>query len=394
MRHSPDRPRFPATEAAGGAALLVATVVALVWANSGWGDAYLATWQTPIRLHVGAVGFAADARQVVNEGLMTLFFLVVGLEIKRELVTGELRAWRTAALPAIAALGGMAVPALVYLAVNVGGPGARGWGVPMATDIAFAVGVVALLGRRVPASLRLFLLTLAIVDDIGAIVVIAVFYPAGISFPALLMAALLVAAIVGLRALGVARFPVYVVLGVGVWLAIDHSGVHATIAGALLGLLAPVRPQTERLERRLHPLTAFAIVPLFALANAGVVFGRHSLDAPGSSRIAVGVVLGLVVGKLVGVTGAAWLAVRLRVGSLPDGVGWGQFVGIAAVAGVGFTVSLFVAGLAFPAVALEDAAKVGVLAASVLASALGVGLLLLASRGRWPDDHAADTLPR
>ncbi|MDX6584999.1 MAG: Na+:H+ antiporter, NhaA family, partial [Solirubrobacterales bacterium] len=336
---------FVRTEAAGGVALFLAAAVALTWANSPAGDGYVTVWHTAVRLRVHSVGFSGDARHLVNEGLMTLFFLVVGLEIKRELVAGDLREWRTAALPAIAAVGGMVVPALVYVAVNAGRPGARGWGIPMATDIAFAVGVVALLGRRVPSSLKLFLLTLAIVDDVGAIVVIALFYSAGISLGALLVAAVTLAAMAGLRSVGVTWLPVFVVLGAGVWLALYESGVHATIAGAVLGLLAPVAV-AERLEHVLHPLTSFVIVPLFALANAGIVLGGGALDAPGATRIALGVGLGLVVGKLVGVSVASWLAVRLGIGSLPEGVGWGQLIGVAGLAGIGFTVSLFVAGLA------------------------------------------------
>jgi Na+:H+ antiporter, NhaA family len=416
-RLPPGLQRFLHTEAAGGLALVLATAVALAWANSAWGDRYDTLWHTAVDVRIGSIGFSDDLRHLVNEGLMALFFFVVGLEIKREMVTGELRAWRTAALPAIAAVGGMVVPALVYLAVNAGGPGARGWGVPMATDIAFAIGVLALLGSRVPSSLKLFLLTLAIVDDVGAIVVIAVFYSGGVSVQALLVAAVLLAVMGGLRTAGVVWLPAYVVLGAGVWLAFYESGVHATIAGALLGLLAPARPLApatvarewasdlsdepgpaelktmadlarstvsvaERLEHLLHPLTSFAIIPLFALANAGIELRADALDGPGASRIALGVVLGLVVGKLVGVSGAAWLAVRLGIGTLPEGARWGQLVGVAALAGIGFTVSLFVAGLAFPTAGAEDAAKLGVLIASGLASALGVTLLLAASRRR------------
>ena len=381
---------FLRTEAAGGLVLVVAAVVALVWANSGWAGTYERLWHTHVDLTVGTIGFTGDLRDLVNEGLMALFFFVVGLEIKRELVTGELRHWRTAALPAIAALGGMIVPAIVYLAVVApGGVGQRGWGIPMATDIAFAVGVVALLGRRVPASLKLFLLTLAVVDDVGAIVVIAVFYSGGISFQPLLTAALFLAAMGILRLRGVQWLPVYVLLGTGVWFACYRSGVHATIAGALLGLLAPARAPTEsdvsvaeRLQHLLHPVTSFLIVPLFALANAGVVVSAEALDAPGATGVALGVVLGLVVGKLVGVGASAWLAVRLGVGTLPEGARWSQVVGIAAIAGIGFTVSLFVTGLAFTDPSLVDAAKAGVLVASVVASALGVTLLLVAGRAR------------
>ncbi|MEA2829079.1 MAG: Na+:H+ antiporter, NhaA family [Actinomycetota bacterium] len=398
MPHSHQRPsslrEFLRTEAAGGVALFLATAGALAWANSAWGDGYVTAWHTAMRLQVGSVGFDGDLRHLVDEGLMALFFFVVGLEIKRELVAGELREWRTAALPAIAAAGGMVVPALVYLAVTAGGPAGRGWGIPMATDIAFAVGVVALLGRRVPSSLRLFLLTLAIVDDIGAIVVIAVFYTGRISWGALLAAALVLAAMAGLRAGGVVWLPVYGLLGLGVWLAFYESGVHATIAGAVLGLLAPVAV-AERLEPVLHPLTSFLIVPLFALANAGIVLGGAALDAPDGTRIALAVGLGLVVGKLVGVSAAAGLAVRLGIGSLPDGVGWGQLIGIAALAGIGFTVSLFVAGLAFATPQAEDAAKIGVMVASGVASGLGVAILLLSARGSaGRGNHAAGTLPR
>jgi Na+:H+ antiporter, NhaA family len=411
---------FLRTEAAGGLVLVVAAVVALTWANSNWAGSYERLWHTEVDLTVGTIGFTGDLRHLVNEGLMALFFFVVGLEIKRELVTGELRRWRTAALPAIAALGGMAVPALVYLAVVApGGAGQRGWGIPMATDIAFAVGVVALLGRRVPASLKLFLLTLAIVDDIGAIVVIAVFYSGGTSLQPLLAAALLLGTMGILRLRGVQWLPVYVLLGTGVWFACYESGVHATIAGALLGLLAPARPLAaaavarewaselsdepnadelktmtdlaktsvsvaERLEHLLHPLTSFFVVPLFALANAGVVLSAAALDAPGATAVSLGVVLGLVGGKLVGISASAWLAVRLGVGSLPEGARWSQVVGIGAIAGIGFTVSLFVADLAFTEPGLVDAAKAGVLVASVVASVLGVTVLLVAGRARTP----------
>jgi Na+:H+ antiporter, NhaA family len=386
------------TEAAGSLVLLVAAAVALVWANSAWGDSYQRLWHTPVDLAIGSFGFTGDLRHLVNEGLMALFFFVVGLEIKRELVTGELRHWRTAALPAIAAAGGMVVPALVYLAVVSagGGIGRRGWGIPMATDIAFAVGVVALMGRRIPRSLKLFLLTLAIVDDVGAILVIAFFYSGGISLEPLAAAALLLAAMASLRVRGVQWLPVYVLLGTGVWFACYEAGVHATIAGAVLGLLAPARPLApaaadlatsgvpvaERLEHLLHPLTSFLVVPLFALANAGVVVGTGALDAPGATAVALGVVLGMVAGKLVGVSLSAWVAVRLGVGTLPAGSTWPQVVGVAAVAGIGFTVSLFVAGLAFEDLHLVDAAKAGVLAASVLASALGASVLLTSTRAR------------
>jgi NhaA family Na+:H+ antiporter len=402
--------RFLRTEAAGGGVLLAAAVVALVWANSPWDGSYTRLWATEVDFRIGTIGFTNDLRHLVNEGLMTLFFLVVGLEIKRELVAGELRSWRTAALPAVAAVGGMVVPAAIYVALTVGHSGARGWGIPMATDIAFAVGVVALLGRRVPSSLKLFLLTLAVVDDIGAIIVIAVFYSRGIDPWPLLLAGGLIGVMAGLRRLRVLSMPLHLLVGVGVWLATYKSGVHATLAGVALGLLTPARPLApsalarkwtedlsdepppeelramtrlanssvslaERLQYALHPLTSFVVIPLFALANAGVVLERSSLDTPGGTRVVLGIVLGLVVGKMVGVTGASWLAVRMGVSSLPGDVTWRQMLGIGAVAGVGFTVSLFVAGLAFTEPRLEAAAKIGIVAASVLASVLGLAAL-------------------
>ncbi len=365
MPHAQDAPAgrvrdFLQTEAAGGSVLLAAAAAALVWANSPWQAGYREVWH-------------GSVQHWVNDGLMAIFFFVVALEIKRELVTGALRSPRAAALPAVAALGGMAVPALFYAAVNTGQPGSNGWGVPMATDIAFALGVVAVIGRRVPPSLKLFLLSLAIVDDIGAIVVIAIFYASGIDALALLVAVLLFSLILLLRRTGVEWLPVHVALGVGVWFAMYRSGVHATIAGVALGMVVPAG---ERLEQRLHPWTSFGVVPLFALANAGVTFRSDALDAPGSPRIVVGIVLGLVVGKVVGISGAAWLAVRLGVARLPDGARWGHVVGIAAVAGIGFTVSLFVAGLAFDAGSkTEAAAKIGILIASTAAVALGAMLL-------------------
>jgi len=414
--------QFLDTEASGGVVLLAAAVVALVWANSPWSAGYESLWSTELRLGLGDVQLVEDLRHWVNDALMAVFFFVVGLEIKRELVAGELRSPRTAALPAIAALGGMAVPALLYLAVNAGNAGADGWGIPMATDIAFAVGVVALLGSRVPAALKLFLLTLAIVDDIGAIVVIAAFYSGGVEPGALAVAAGAAVAVVALRWLRIDWPVAYIAVGVVLWLATYQSGVHATLAGVALGLLTPARPlapelltadwvsdladdpspedlallrrvartsvsPAERLQHDLHPVTSFVIVPLFALANAGVELDAGALEAPGATAVALGVGLGLVVGKLVGVAGASWLAVRLGIGRLPDGVTSRQVVGVAAVAGIGFTVSLFVAGLAFPsAPALEDAAKLGILGASVVAALLGSAILLSplggARRGR------------
>jgi NhaA family Na+:H+ antiporter len=405
---------FLDTEAAGGVVLLAAALVALAWANSPWKAGYLSLWETEITVAVGDTVRTLDLRHVVNEALMALFFFVVGLEIKRELVAGELHSPRKAALPALAALGGMVVPAALYAGINLGAPGAAGWGVPMATDIAFAVGVLALLGPRVPPSLKLFLLTLAIVDDIGAIVVIAVFYAGHVDMTALASGAAVLAAVVALRVSRIDWMPVYVVLGLVLWAAVFESGVHATIAGVVLGLLTPARPLAaagvarewardlahdptpadlqamssiakatvsvaEQLQHRLHPLVSYVVVPAFALANAGVVLDRAALDADGGTRVVIGVVAGLLVGKFVGIGMFTWLAVRLRIGALPEGLTMTHVAGGAALAGIGFTVALFVAGLAYEDAALEAAAKLGILAASALA---GVGgFIMLRSAG-------------
>ena len=407
--------RFLRTESSGGAVLLLFTVLALAWANSPWRAGYETLWHTELSLRVGDVIRTEDLRHLVNEALMAIFFFVVGLEIKQELVAGQLQRWQTAALPAIAALGGMVAPAAIYTALNFGDEGSRGWGIPMATDIAFALGVLALLGRSVPGSLKVFLLTLAIADDVGAIAIIAVFYSGGIQWSALLVAAALLAGVAALRRARVFWMPGYVLLGIGVWAAFYESGVHSTLAGVALGLLAPARPLapdvvaeewsidlaeepsagqlktmttlarstvsvTERLQHMLHPVTSYVIVPLFALANAGVVFEAESLREPGAGAVAVGVALGLVVGKFVGVSAAAWLAVRTKVGRLPDGVGWPHIWGVGALAGIGYTVSLFIADLAFSTADLTDAAKLGILAGSLASAVLGGAILLFSAR--------------
>ncbi len=352
---------FLATEAASGTVLVLLAVVALIWANGPAAEEYeslFATQLGPLDLHTW-----------VNDGLMALFFLVVGLEIKRELVIGELQDRRAAALPAVAALGGMVVPALLFLALA--GDGARrGWGAPMATDIAFALGVIGLLGKRVPSAARLFLLTLAIVDDLGAIAVIAVVYSGTINLAWLAGAAVAVLGVALLKG----RWWALLTLGPVAWWCTHESGVHATIAGVALGLVIPVS-RGEGYEHRLHPYTSFLVVPIFALANAGVVLSG-AFDAPGAGQLAVAVGVGLVIGKLVGVAGATWLALRLRVGVLPEGMGAGHVLGIAAMAGIGFTVSLFVVELAYlQAPPLAAGAKIGVLVASVTAAALGAALL-------------------
>jgi Na+/H+ antiporter NhaA len=408
---------FLRTEAGSSVLLLAATVIALVWANSPLSGVYEDLWSTELRIGLGGAEITEDLRHWVNDGLMVFFFYVVGLEIRREIAMGELQNRRQAAIPAIAALAGMAVPALLYLALNVGGEGARGWGIVMATDIAFVLGLLALLGPACPPQLRIFLLTLAIVDDIGAITVIAIFYSASIDLAALAVAAALLAAILALRGVRGWRGPAYFLAGLLLWIATYESGVHPTIAGVLLGLLTAVYPRessdvhhaarltqrfrqaptpqrarsavlgvssavspNERLQAALHPWTSYAIVPLFALANAGVALDADALSAAATSPITLGVVLGLVVGKLAGITVCSLAAVRLGVGPLPRGVGPGQLAGGAAIAGIGFTVSLFVAELAFTDEALREEAKVGVLVASLIAAVLGATLLRLARR--------------
>jgi Na+:H+ antiporter, NhaA family len=412
---------FLHTESAGGVVLVVAALVALVWANSPWKASYEDLWHTRLAISLGDRSLDLDVREWVNDGLMAIFFFVVGLEIKRELVEGELRGARRAALPAFGALGGMVVPALIYAAINAGGEGARGWGIPMATDIAVAVGVVTLLGSRVPASLKLFLLALAIVDDIGAIAVIAIFYSGDIDIDSLLIAAGLLAVLVLLRVAGVNSTLLPVALGAGLWLALEESGVHATIAGVLLALLAPTRPRIQRelvdesvltdlssaraahetaalarssvsvvewLEHVLHPWSSFVIVPLFALANAGVMISRDAVSDAASSRIALGVLLGLVVGKLAGITAFTWLAAKLGIGLLPDGATWRGIVGVSALAGIGFTVSIFVTNLAFDDPVLRNEALIAVLVAAVISSAIGAAIL-----SRCPATTVTDAEP-
>jgi NhaA family Na+:H+ antiporter len=402
--------RFVDTEAAGGIALVAAAVVAVAWANSPWSDTYDTVWHSDITLKIGTIGVHDDLRHFVNDGLMALFFVVVALEIKRELVTGDLRDRRVAALPTVAALGGMVVPAALYLAFNPSGDTTRGWGIPMATDIAFAVGVLALLGRRVPASLKLFLLSLAIVDDIGAIAVIAVFYTERIELIALGLALGAIAAAGALRRARISWPPAFVALGLACWLATYNSGVHATLAGVAFGLLAPARPLAptevarrwahdlsdepsagelhemttiaketvsvaERVQHVLHPITSFAVVPVFALANAGMRINADAFTAKGAGSVAAGITVGLLAGKTLGITAASALAVRLRLAKLPDDITWPQLTGAALIAGIGFTVSLFIAGLAFEDPQLQNAARLAVLTASIAASLLGAALL-------------------
>jgi NhaA family Na+:H+ antiporter len=411
-------------EAAGGVVLLVAAIVALILANSPAANSVEHFWETSIGLNVGSFSFTQPIEWWVNDGLMTIFFFVVGLEIKQELVVGELREPRRAALPVIAAVGGMVVPALLFVAINAGQASVSGWGIPMATDIAFAVGVLALLGRRVPPPLRLFLLTLAIVDDIGGIIVIAVVYSSGVQPAWLCAAAAGVVLAWILRRLGVPWVSAYVVVGIAVWYCAYESGIHPTIAGVVMGLIAPavplrdhVRvpeftpgrasidrriaeagaasryasesiPVTARLQHALHPFSSFVIVPLFALANAGVHLGGGGLLV---NPLAIGIIVGLVVGKPWGVYVASMLAVRFGIADLPTGVTRRHVLGAGAIAGIGFTVALFISALAFPGSELLDEAKLGVLVASVLAALVGWAIFRTVPLGPAElDDHADD----
>lgn len=384
--------KFLSVEAWSGIVLLVAATMALAVANSPWGHAYEELWEHPLVLAPAALVHGQTLHFWVNDGLMTVFFLLVGLEVRRELNDGSLSDPRVATLPIIAALGGVLVPALLYWALNPGEPTREGWAVPTATDIAFAVGVLAIIGRGMPPALRMLLLTLAIIDDIAAILIIALVYSSGIAWGGLLVVALGVACALALQFLGVRPAWVYVAPGAVVWYGMLSTGVHPTLAGVILGLLTPVRPDfglrrrtanPERtglapvieVEAGLHPWVAFGIMPLFALANAGVhIGGVH----PGSATFAVvaGIVTGLVLGKPLGIVLAARAAVALKICELPADVTWRDVRVLGALAGIGFTMSIFIANLAFTDAALLTAAKAGVLAASFLAGALSVVLAL------------------
>ncbi|HEX5234621.1 MAG TPA: Na+/H+ antiporter NhaA [Silvibacterium sp.] len=411
------------TEGVSSAFLLIAAIAALVWANSHASASYQHAWQAEISI----AGLRLSLLGWINEGLMAVFFFLMGLEIKQEIVAGELSDARRASLPVFAALGGMAVPALIYVGFNHGLSSAHGWGIPMATDVAFSLGVLALV-KGVPAELKVFLLTLAIADDIGAILVIAVFYTSTLHWSYLLVAALLVAVILVCRKIGYERRLVYAALGLAVWLAVLRSGVHATIAGVVLGLITPVSASVplndfsdigeetmaefrdaqttgdspranrvlgamdyllrhtespaERLTRKLHGWVSFVILPLFALANAGITFSAMGWKPLLQSAVGWGVVFGLVLGKPAGILAACWLTTRLRLTRLPTAISWAQLAAVAVLAGIGFTVSLFIGGLSFADPAQTDAARAAVLAASLIAGGAGFFLLRCAPSPR------------
>ena len=391
---------FLQRETAGGILLLIATIAALVWVNAPFGSTYEDFWQTHLTIGAGSLNIDESLRSWVNDALMALFFYVVGLEIKRELIEGELSEPRKAMLPVAAALGGMIAPAAIYAAFNAGHSGADGWGIPMATDIAFAVGVVALVGSSVPPPMKVFLLALAIVDDIGAIVVIAIFYSGGIQFAWLGATAGIFVVVALLGRMNARSVVPYLVVGVVAWVAVFESGVHPTIAGVVLGLLTPARPSAshaapdepardseaalDRVERGLHPWTSYLIVPLFALANAGIAIDGGALADAVHSRISIGIAVGLIAGKPAGILLFAWLATRLGMATLPGGTSWRQLAALACAAGIGFTVSLFISALAFADDGQLREAKLGILGASLVMGLLGFLALRLTTGDRTP----------
>jgi NhaA family Na+:H+ antiporter len=416
---------FIHTETAGGILLLAATFVAMVWANSPWATTYTEFWHIPVSLVVGSHTLTETLLEWINDGLMAMFFFVIGLEIKREILVGELASWRQAALPLAAALGGSILPALLYAALNVGTEGARGWGIPMATDIAFSLGILSMLGRRVPLALKVFLTALAIADDLMAVLVIALFYTSTISWTSLAVGSLFLILLIAANWAGVRHPLVYSILGIGgLWLAFLLSGVHATIAGVIAAMTIPARPRLtgreflekgkallqrfeqvlspdqpplanqerhriarrmktavanvgtplQQLEHALHPWVTVVVMPVFALANAGVTLDANIIGML-LNPVALGVCLGLLIGKPVGILLSAWLAMRSGLAELPEGVSWPQLGAVGVLAGIGFTMSLFIAGLAFPSGPSLMAAKEGILIASTIAGLIGWLLL-------------------
>lgn len=423
--------QFIQAEASSGILLMAAAVIALIWANSPWAVSYTQLWQAKLTVAIGTFEISKAAILWINDGLMAVFFLLVGLEIKRELLLGQLSSFRQAALPVAAAIGGMVVPALLFLVFNPSGPAARGWGIPMATDIAFALGILALLGPRIPVGLKVFLAALAIVDDLGAVLVIALFYTSEINVAALLGAVGVFAILLIFNRLGVRKPTPYALAGLALWVLFLKSGVHATIAGVLLAMTIPTRVflnardyaeqvrtvidefeasgefgehvlmsearttaieeieraseeaqmPLERLEHSLHPWVSYFIMPIFALANAGIPLGAGVEQAMGSP-IAWGVFAGLVIGKPIGIFAMSWIAVKTNLAALPKGVGWRHIAGVGMLGGVGFTMALFIAELALTTPEKLVVAKMGIMAASLVAGVIGFLLLKKAGRVR------------
>jgi NhaA family Na+:H+ antiporter len=430
---------FARLESSGGILLIGCSVAALLWANSPWSDSYFSLWHTKLTLGFAGATLSKEIHFWINDGLMAVFFLLVGLEIKREVLIGELASLQKAALPLIVALGGMLIPAALYFLLNRSGPGIAGWGVPMATDIAFALGVLALVGHRVPNALKVFLAALAIVDDIGAVLVIAFFYTAEISWISLAVAGGFFLALIVMNRIGARHSLIYAILGLGLWLAFLQSGIHATVAGVLLALTIPAQRRIDsgaflersqrilgefrsaddapdpvqasatrsgalsllaqdchyaeapmlRFEHALTPWIKHAIMPIFALANAGVYLGGGALEKL-VSPISLGVICGLALGKPLGIVSFAWLAVRSGMAALPARVNWHQIVGVGMLGGIGFTMSLFIASLAFGGGSELETAKVGILAASVAAGLAGALMIL---KNPQPNDIPGSGFP-
>ncbi len=414
-------------EASGGILLILFTIVALVWANSPFAESYHNLWHTNVSINIGQIELEHSLHHWINDGLMVIFFFVVGLEIKRELLAGELSSIKKASLPIAAALGGMIFPALIYTIFNLGKESASGWGIPMATDIAFVVGVLALLGKRVPLALKIFILALAIVDDIGAVLVIAIFYTSQISFTSLMIAAGLIILLIIMNKLGVRNLLIYSIVGIVLWLAFLKSGVHATVAGVLLAFTIPTSSRIntkyftdkinslvkdfdkagehgdnvltneerlsivdqieincekiltplQRFEHGLHPWVSFFIMPVFALANAGVTIGAGITSAL-TNPVSLGIILGLFLGKQIGVFSFSYFAVKLKLADAPEGVSWKKIYAASILAGIGFTMSLFIANLAFASPELLDIAKVGILSGSLISGIVGFLILKFA----------------
>ncbi len=379
--------RFFQLEAAGGLLLIAAAALALIINNSPLSWLYNAFLETPVEARIGALHIAKPLLLWINDGLMALFFLVIGLEVKREVLEGHLSKPSQIVLPGAAAIGGMVVPALIYIALNTGNAEAlNGWAIPMATDIAFALGVLALIGKRVPVSLKLFLMTLAIIDDLGAIIVIALVYSSELSQLSLILAAVSIIALIAMNRSGVSRLAPYLLVGLVLWVCVLKSGVHATLAGVVLAFCIPLRTSSKSsplltLEHGLHPWVAYGILPLFAFANAGVSLAGVTMDSFTHS-VPLGIAAGLLLGKTIGVFGLTWLAVKTRMASLPKEANWGHVLGVSILCGIGFTMSLFVGSLAFEpgvsAYAGED--RMGILTGSILSAIIGYGVMVLACR--------------
>ena len=384
--------RFFQLEAASGLLLIAAAALALIINNSPLSHFYTAFLDVPVAVQIGALQIAKPSLLWINDGLMALFFLLIGLEVKRELLEGHLSKPSQVVLPGAAAIGGMVVPALIYWFLNKDNPAALGgWAIPMATDIAFALGVLALLGKRVPVSLKLFLMTLAIIDDLGAIIVIAVFYSSELSGLSLLLAAACLVALIAMNRMGVVKIAPYMIIGLILWVCVLKSGVHATLAGVTLAFCIPLRTKNSEpspllgIEHALHPWVAYGILPLFAFANAGVSLAGVNLHSF-THHVPMGIAAGLLIGKTVGVFGLTWIAIKTGLAALPAGANWGQVFGVAILCGIGFTMSLFVGSLAFVAGSSEYAGmdRMGILTGSILAALIGYGVTAFFSRKQQP----------